>query len=180
MIVYVAADLKNAIALQYSNYTSNKYLIQFEYPTDWMLHEKTNGSEEGSDLSVDKISFENAVFITINHYDSLTERFGSADLATAFYNTIKNAIRYDSSKEYSVIEFPSFVSIDNQNAGTFVFTQKDKYDVNSTPWAVQVWLVYVGDHGYLISFASQSNMFFTPENTEVREHFLNSINFLVT
>lgn len=177
-MVYVTVDVKNAFALEYSNYASNKYLIQFQYPTDWIPHEKTNRFEEGSDISVDKISLENAVFITIDHYDNVIQRFGYSDLATAFYNTIKDAISYDYSKEYSVTELPSFINIDNQNAGTLLFTQKDKYDDNSAPWAVQAWLVYVEDHGYLISFASQSHMFNSPQNTEIREHFINSIKFL--
>jgi hypothetical protein len=44
--------------------------------------------------------------------------------------------------------------------------------------ANQVWVVYVGDHGYLISFGSTTDQFDSPKNVEIRDHFIKSIKFL--
>jgi len=41
-----------SLPIQYTNYTSDKYQIKFQYPSDWILKEKTNRFEEGSDISI--------------------------------------------------------------------------------------------------------------------------------
>jgi len=41
-----------SLPLQYSNYTSDKYQIQFQYPSDWLIKEKTTRFEEGSDITI--------------------------------------------------------------------------------------------------------------------------------
>ena len=55
---------------------------------------------------------------------------------------------------------------------------KDKYEDNLTVAAVQDWVVFVGNHGYLIGFWSPTTYFDSPENTEIRDHFIKSINFI--
>jgi hypothetical protein len=59
-----------------------------------------------------------------------------------------------------------------------LFTSKDKYEDNAWTWGAQHWVVYVGDHAYLISFNERTDLFDSPENTEIRDHFIKSINFL--
>lgn len=44
--------------------------------------------------------------------------------------------------------------------------------------AAQNWIVLAGDHGYLLSFSAVSNFFDDPQNIEIRDHFIKSINFL--
>ena len=49
----------DTLALQYVNYTSYKYKIRFQYPTDWVQSEKLSSHDrKGADISVSKFSKE--------------------------------------------------------------------------------------------------------------------------
>jgi hypothetical protein len=61
---------------------------------------------------------------------------------------------------------------------SFLYTRKDKYEENALRWADQRWLVETPNSGYLISFSSTPDVFDNPTTTEVRDHFIKSINFL--
>jgi len=115
--------------------------------------------------------------ITIGRVDDLISEFGSKDLITGFYDIYKQTIS-DYTKEISVIEQPSFINIDGQKAGTFLITLKDKYEDNALRLANQLWVVYVGDHGYLISFGSTTDQIDSPKNVKIRDDFIKSIRFI--
>lgn len=82
------------------------------------------------------------------------------------------------SYEQRVIEQRIFLTIDGQKAGTFVYTFKDKYEDSAWTLGSQIWLVYVGDHAYEISFTERTDEFDSPENIQIRDQFIKSINFL--
>ena len=42
----------------------------------------------------------------------------------------------------------------------------------------QIWLVYVGDHADEMSFTERTDKFDSPENIQIRDQFIKSINFL--
>jgi hypothetical protein len=162
---------------QYSNYTSDPYQIQFSYPSDWQVDEKTGRFDEGSDLKIiDPVSFR--PFILIQHSNDPITDFGSKDVRSATFETFKTALTGDYKNDHKVIEQPSFLTLDGQKAGTFLYTSKDKYDDNAWTWGTQVWLVYVGGHAYLVSYSERTDSFDSPENTQIRDHFIKSINFL--
>ena len=156
------------------NYTSNLYQIQFQYPSNWDLREKTSRFDDGTDISVN--SFSPSGFISVQHMN--TSEIQDMDLQRLVYEFFKSSIDGDYSNEYKVIEQPSFVTIDNQKAGTYLYTFKDKYEDFATKWASQNWIVYAGNHGYLLSFMSSTNQFDTPEMKQIRDQFLKSIKFL--
>ena len=160
-----------------SNYSSDLYQIQFHYPSDWQVHEKTGRFDEGSDLEIKNPALGGG-FILVQYGDDPTVDFGSRDFTTALYDMFKSSISGDYSYEYRVIEQPTFLTIDGQNAGTFLYTFKDKYEDNAWTWGSQVWLVYVGDHAYMISFTERTDDFDSPENIQIRDQFIKSINFL--
>jgi hypothetical protein len=171
------ANNTEALSPSYSNYTGDKYQIGFQYPSDWEFNEKTNRFEEGTDISIRSFDPPGFSLITVGRLDDLTSTSGSNDLITGFYDFYKQAIS-DYTKEISVIEQPSFINIDGQKAGTFLITQKDKYEDTALRLANQLWVVYVGDHGYLISFASPTDQFDSPKNAKIRDDFIKSIKFL--
>ncbi|MGB7696414.1 MAG: hypothetical protein WBL46_04240, partial [Nitrososphaeraceae archaeon] len=43
---------------------------------------------------------------------------------------------------------------------------------------VQYWITFVGENGYMIEFLSVPENFDTQDNTEMRDRFISSINFL--
>lgn len=94
-----------------------------------------------------------------------------SDFQTMFYQLYKSSITVDYSKELKVIEQPSFMTIDGQRAGTYLYTTQDKYEEFASKVAAQYWIILVG-------FDAISNVFDDPQNTEIRDHFIKSIKFL--
>ena len=84
-------------------------------------------------------------------------------LQLLFYKSFKDSISSDYSKEYRVIEQPSFLTVDGQKVGTYLYTSKDKYEDYASTWGTQNWLVFVGTHGYLISFLEQQTRSIAPK-----------------
>jgi hypothetical protein len=160
-----------------NNYSSDQYKIRFHYPSNWQVHEKTGRFDEGTDLEIKNPALGRG-FILVQYGDDPTVDFGSRDITTAVYDVFKNSISGDYSYEYRVIEQPKFLTIDGQKAGTFLYTFKDKYEDNAWTWGSQIWLVYVGDHAYEISFTERTDEFDSPENIQIRDQFIKSINFL--
>jgi hypothetical protein len=175
MVLSTVVIFDESYAVSYSNYTSDKYQIQFQYPTDWQLTEKKTRFDEGTDLQIQSFTYPNGQILieTVNLTDT-----GSSSFNEFVYDAYKEAITTDYSKEYKVIEQPTFLTIDGQQAGTFLYTSKDKYEENAVRVATQIWVVGVGDRAYLIWFTNTPSNFDKPEVTEIRDHFINSIKFL--
>ncbi len=53
------SNVAETSALEYVNYTSYKYKIQFQYPTNWVQSEKISSRDRGPDISVSKLGNEN-------------------------------------------------------------------------------------------------------------------------
>ena len=170
-------NVNSSFALQYTNYLSEKYQIAFQYPSDWTIKEKSNKLEEGTELDVSNKKIGNGK-IEIHFYDDLLEGFGSTDFEFAFSDFYKHRIMEDLNFEYKTIQPPSLLEIDGHKTGSFhiMFSQKDEIDPISGE--VQYWITFVGENGYMIEFLSIPENFDTPDNTEMRDHFISSINFL--
>jgi hypothetical protein len=164
----------NSVQSGLINYTSSLYQIQFQYPSSWELNEKKSRFDEGTDISVS--SYSPSAYIYVQYLN--TTAVEGIDFQMAVYEFFKSSIDSDYSKEYKVIEQPSFTTIGNQKAGTYLFTHKDKYEDYATRWASQHWIVYVGNHGYLLSFMTSTSQFDSPEMMQIRNQFLKSIRFL--
>jgi hypothetical protein len=162
---------------EFSNYTSEKYKVQFEYPSSWEVTEKSSRFDEGGDLTIRSGKIGGEIF-EIHYSDDLVSGFGSSDLEEATINSLSDGKRSLIGFDVRVIEEPHFITIDNHKAGTFVTLATEKYDEFPTKIASQVWIVFDGSQGYLISFMDTPKTFDSPENTEIRNHFIQSIKFL--
>jgi len=171
------SDAQGVFAIQYSNYTSQKYQIQFEYPSTWALEEKKNRFDEGYDirLTSDGLGLD---LMAVGYADDLIRGFGTSDIRSAvtnFYDEVIGAYTQD----FRTIEPPSFITIDGRNTGTFLVTAKEKYATNPYTIATQVWITFVDNRAYTFTFLSTPENFDNPTNTEVRDHFIKSVKFLV-
>ena len=171
------ANINASFALQYTNYLSEKYQIAFQYPSDWTIKEKSNKLEEGTEIDVSNKKIGNGK-IEIHFYDDLLEGFGSTDFEFAFSDFYKHRIMEDLNFEYKTIQPPSLLEIDGHKTGSFhiMFSQKDEIDPISGE--VQYWITFVGENGYMIEFLSIPENFDTRDNTEMRDRFISSIDFL--
>jgi hypothetical protein len=166
----------DAFAIQFSNYTSEKYGIQFEYPSDWELTEKISRFDSGADIDI--TSNGTTSISMLYGDDGLEYGYGSADIETATLKFYNDLIDLAFGYEFKSIEKPSFITIDGQKTGTFLFTMEEKYKDVSPKLAVQQWITFVGDIGYSFTFTALTGSFDNPENMEIRDHFIKSLKFL--
>jgi hypothetical protein len=166
-----------SFALQYTDYLSEKYQIAFQYPSDWTIKEKSNKIAEGTEIEVSDKKIGNGK-IGIHFYNDLLEGFGSTDFDFALSDFYKHRITDNLKFEYKTIQPPSLLEIDSHKTGSFhiMFSQKDEIDPISGE--VQYWITFVGENGYMIEFLSIPENFDTPDNTEMRDRFISSIDFL--
>lgn len=176
-LVFFIPSINGSFALQFTDYSSEKYQIQFQYPSDWLIKEKANRSDEGAqiDISNKKIA---AGKLRIHFYDDLLESFGTSNLDAAFTKFYSVTTTDDNEYEFKIIESPSFVTIDNQRTGSFLLMFKQKNEVDPITGAVKYWITFVGNSGYKMEFMAIPENFDTPDNIEIRDQFIESIVFL--
>lgn len=163
--------------MQFTDYTSEKNQIQFQYPSDWQIKEKANRLDEGSqiDISNKKIA---AGKLRIHFYDDLLQSFGTTNLDAAFTKFYSATTTDDNEYEFKIIESPSFVSIDSQRTGSFMLMFKQKNEIDPVSGAVKYWITFVGNSGYKMEFMATPENFDTLDNIEIRDQFIESIIFL--
>lgn len=176
-LVFFIPSINGSFALQFTDYSSEKYQIQFQYPSDWLIKEKANRSDEGAqiDISNKKIA---AGKLRIHFYDDLLESFGTSNLDAAFTKFYSATTTDDNEYEFKIIESPSFVTIDNQRTGSFLLMFKQKNEADPITGAVKYWITFVGNSGYKMEFMATPENFDTPDNIEIRDQFIESIVFL--
>ncbi len=176
-LIIFLPNINGSFALQFTDYTSEKYQIQFQYPSDWLIKEKANRSDEGAeiDISNKKIA---AGKLRIHFYDDLLESFGTTNLDAAFTKFYSATTTDDNEYEFKIIESPSFGSVDSQRTGSFLMTFKQKNEIDPITGAVKYWITFAGNSGYKIEFMATPENFDTPDNIEIRDQFIESIIFL--
>jgi hypothetical protein len=167
VLVIILAQGNGSFGLQYSNYVSNKYRIQFQYPYEWQLKENVSESE---DITIDSLTNTTEGFISINLLNRLITNLAFDYL---FDDTFK--LTSDGDYAYELIDGPTFTKIDHQETGTYTYTMKSKYNDNAIKFVEQYWLVHLPDRDYFIWFTSTKDNFDSPETTQVRDHFIKSI-----
>ena len=109
-------------AIEFTNFTSEKYGIEFTIPNNWNINEKSR-FDDGADISIrSPINERMNIVISSEHDEYNLQDFTEAGLELA---TRK------SDKIYKIIEDPSIRTIDNIEIGTFLITQKDRSENNA-------------------------------------------------
>ena len=160
----------NAFGIEYTNYTSDKYGIQFEYPSNWTVSEKASRFDTG-DITI--ISGTNYFYIYRQDDPETVSWASDIEKATEMLLSSEQTSREDYT---NTIETPSYLTIDGKKTGTFLLALKLKD--SGVEAGQQFWLVLVGDRVYQIFNMELTRNFDSPENTEIRNHFINSIKFL--
>src|SRR5215203_4362090 len=75
----------HAFAIEYKNYTSEKYKIKFYYPSDWTVTEKTSRFDSGVDISIEPSYVLKGYFTVIFGDDDLVTDFGASNVEAAVY-----------------------------------------------------------------------------------------------
>jgi hypothetical protein len=175
-ILVIILNVNTCFGLNFGNYTSERYQIQFQYPSTWEVKEKMGRFDEGVDLQISDPNL--SAMVLIQNLEDPATSFASSDLTPMVYDYLKESIG-DFSYDYTVVEQPSFTTtIDGQRAGTFVYAWKDKYEDYAQRWGTQKWMVFEGNRGRLISFTAPASAFDSADNTLIRDQLIKSINFL--
>jgi hypothetical protein len=176
-LIIFLPNINGSFALQFTDYTSEKYQIKFQYPSDWLIKEKADKFDEGSEIDITNKKIA-AGKLRIHFYNDLLEGFGSTNLDAAFTKFYSATTTDDNEYEFKIIESPSFGSVDSQRTGSFVMTFKQKNEIDPITGAVKYWITFVGNSGYKMEFMATPENFDTPDNIEIRDQFIESIIFL--
>jgi hypothetical protein len=176
-LVFFIPSINGSFALQFANYNSEKYQIQFQYPSDWQIKEKANRFDEGSEIDISNKKIAEGK-LRIHFYNDLLEGFGSTNLDAVFTKFFTATTTDDYEYEYKIIESPSFVSIDSQRTGSFLMTFKQKNEIDPITGAVKYWMTFVGNSGYKMEFMATPENFNSSDNIQIRDKFIESIVFL--
>jgi hypothetical protein len=176
-LVFFIPSINGSFALQFANYNSEKYQIQFQYPSDWQIKEKANRFDEGSEIDISNKKIAEGK-LRIHFYNDLLEGFGSTNLDAVFTKFFTATTTDDYEYEYKIIESPSFVSIDSQRTGSFLMTFKQKNEIDPITGAVKYWMTFVSNSGYKMEFMATPENFNSSDNIQIRDKFIESIVFL--
>lgn len=172
--IYMFSNMYPVLAIEYSNYTSEKYQIKFQYPSDWTVTEKMSRFDEGVDIQIKSLTTSGLFTIGLVKANLISEGLNWDTINKFSLEQATNSFE----NEYTTIEEPSVIKINNHDAGTYVYSWKEKYNDDALLWGVQHWSVFIGDHGYVLTFMTLGKNFDSPENTEIRNKFIDSIQFL--
>lgn len=184
LFIVIICNLNSSFALPYSNYTSDRNQIQFQYPYSWQIIEKNGSLDESPGIEIidpssgDSSSGDGYFYIYIRALSD-DEANDTAESNIRVITEIGlQSLHNDSSIEYYVLEYPSYLTIDGYDAGTFVYIKNHKLEGLSGLYTVQPWTVLVADRHYILSFFSKSDFFNSVYYIEIRDKFINSIKFL--
>lgn len=170
----------DTLALEYVNYTSYKYKVQFQYPTNWVQSEKITSHDKGADISVSKLSKENgnsngSLFWIVLGNDTAI----GSDLQAGLQHVMKMLNDSNAPNKYEIIQPPSFTTIDGQMTGTFISYSRHRFGDAELETVEQFWLTYVGSVDYyLMAFIAPIQSFSNPDNVIIRNQLINSIKLL--
>ncbi len=176
-LIIITLNISETFALKYANFTRDNYQIQFQYPSDWVLEEKANGLKEESEIDVSNKKIGTGE-IAIHYYNDLLKSFNTTNFAHLFSDFYNERSSDNSRYEYRTVEPPSFFNVDGQKTGSFLVIFKEKAQVDPIGVEVQYWITFVGNTGYVLEFLSTPENFNTSENLEIRDRFIQSINFI--
>ncbi len=165
----------DTLALEYVNYTSYKYKIQFQYPSDWIQSEKISNHDRGADISVSKDNGRSGSLFWIVLGNG-TEM--GSELQAGLQHVMKIIDEGNAANKHEIIQPASFTIID-QMAGTFISSSTHRFGDAELETVEQFWLTYVGSVDYyLMAFIAPVQSFSNPDNVMIRSQFINSIKFL--
>lgn len=182
--IVVICSLNSSFALPYSNYTSDKYQIQFQYPYSWGIIEKNGSLDESPGIEIidpssgDSSSGDGYFYVHIGDRSDVKTNASFESKIRVVTEIALQSLRNSSSIEYYMLEYPSYLTIDGHNAGTFVYIKNHKLEGLSGLYTAEVWIVLVGDRHYITSFFSKSDFFHSVYYSIIRDKFIDSIKFL--
>ena len=176
-LILFTLNISETLALKYANFTRDQYQIQFQYPSDWVLEEKANGLKEESEIDVSNKKIGTGE-IAIHYYNDLLKSFNTPNFDHLFSDFYNERSSDNSRYEYRTVKPLSFFNVDGQKTGSFLVIFKEKAQVDPIGVEVQYWITFVGNTGYVLEFLSTPENFNTSENLEIRDRFIQSINFI--
>lgn len=163
MVIIYFTPGSYVFAIEYNNYTSKTFGIEFQYPSDWKIDEFDEGlafiSDRNFFLTINKVEQD------VSGLQALTEEMfkRQTDLGG---HIIK------------IIEKPIMISTGNLEMGTFLTTWHEEDEDEADASANQFWTFLANKQKYLITYGNPIAEFNSPENVEILDHFIKSIKII--
>ncbi|MGH9986856.1 MAG: DsbA family protein [Nitrososphaeraceae archaeon] len=166
-----------AHAITYATYADTEFA--FEYPAGWVVEVKESRFDQGPDIKVtpstsdgqsDVIQIYKLPEMLTTSLESMAQGQLNAELAN---------YRFDTDLEARVIEGVSVdeLRIDSETAATFLVATYDR-DTKDVLYANEFAIANHNGHDYLFIYGNIARQFDSPEATEIRGHFFNSIKWI--
>lgn len=176
-IGFVFLNSNPVFAVEFSNYTSEKFKISFQYPSDWTIKEPTSRFDDQK-ITIDAPSPFIHGQINIALFEDITDISGTDNIQDAAEDLMEG-LTEGYTRDSKIIEKVSALKINEQDTRTFITSSKDAFDSSSKSIGSQIWLVFTEHElGYLIAFMQSASNFDSPKSTEIRDKFINSIRFI--
>lgn len=164
----------NAQPIEWKSYTNNKLNISFDYPSNWILGEKSNRFEDGADIYVEDPKNPINRFAVTNVNTQFEDRF-LIDKDKDFnskVNEIKNLLLFQG----RIIEDLDFYrySIDGKETGTLLLV------INEGQIPVQSFFVNNGTNILSLVYQNTAGLFDSTASQDIMTHIINSFKFLPT
>jgi hypothetical protein len=144
--------------------------IEFQYPPDWEVKEKTNRFEEGPDVTVEEMRGPDSFGVTT--VDDLSSDLVDAELFASVGQ--KQLLEGVDTRLIEGVE--EHTPIDGEEAYSFTYTKGSELGFLE---AVQEGITVIhDDRGYILAFTGTTSTFDDPENVDIRDRILGSLHFL--
>ena len=123
-LYFLIMTKQDCFASEYIDYRNYKYQIQFQYPEGWVTSEKISRQNNGTDIMITKNGNSTAALFWIK-YGNITAL--ESDLQSGLIKIFNIMNGTYPSKEFIVMEPPSFTTINGLKTGTFLYALADRY-----------------------------------------------------
>ena len=166
-------------ATTWKTYSNSKFGFSIDYPSEWIIKEKTNRFETGVDLTIQssniltpttsEFTFNGGKPAPSDDISFLTD-FGKRQL-------VDNYFSIDSENRLVEDVNTSKYIIDGEKAGSFTYSSIDKRTNEALVGVEDVTTIHNGNF-YIFQYLTNVKYFDNPLNSAIRQHMFNSIKWL--
>jgi hypothetical protein len=166
--------------LEWKTYSNDKFGFSVEYPSNWIVKEKTNRFEPGVEITIaSNKSLQNptsgAFFVTGNSPVTIDD----IEVLTNYDKKLAVDDYFDINYDRKMVEDTNITKymIGGEKAGSFTYGEYSKDTNNALTGIEQVVTTHNGKF-YFFTFQSSTKYFDDPSNTAIRTHMFESIRWL--
>lgn len=168
-VLSIGLVYQNSYAVEWVDYTSEKYGLSLQVPSNWDIVEKQNRLTQTNSPELTVTNPENKINrLTFQDLSYMNPQFDLLGLETMTV-MMSNSFIKGGSTLIENVDMDQY-EIDGQETGTFLTVKNIVAD--------RTFMVENDDNGYMIRYQNFAGLFEDPESQEIMNHMIESIKFL--